>query len=126
MIANLVGDDWYKLAKSVAIELSGGNQETPSIGEESLGDVIAVINTIDEDRITTEELINKLCQNDEKAWLNFNRGKRITPSQLGKMLRPFNITSSTIRFNEVTKKGYYLIDFLDVIERYVPVSLAES
>ncbi|WP_348541184.1 DUF3631 domain-containing protein [Thalassotalea insulae] len=125
-IANLVSDDWYELAKSSAIELSGCNQETPSIGEELLSDVVTILNAHEDDRITTEELIAQLCNDDEKPWLTFNKGKRISPSQLSNKLKPFNIKPSTIRFDDKTKKGYYHMDFMDVIERYVPLSSTEA
>jgi hypothetical protein len=69
-------------------------------------------------RIRTEELIQKLCAREDAPWSEWN-GKNITPYQLSKLLRNFEIGPHTIR-DPHPVKGYVLSDFLDAFNRYLP------
>ena len=102
--------------------MAGIQEETPSITEQLLSDALEVFGEIPGDRIRTSELLSKLCEDDEKPWLAWNRGNPITARQLRNKLEPFGIKPTDIRFPAGTKRGYYEADFTDAYQRYVAQS----
>ncbi|WP_413880477.1 DUF3631 domain-containing protein [Candidatus Aalborgicola defluviihabitans] len=71
------------------------------------------------DRLSSSDIINFLCDDDEKRWATYNRGFPITPTQVAKRLREYAICSNTIRVHGTTAKGYSLRQFTDAFARYV-------
>ena len=60
---------------------------------------------------------------DGKPWPEFKNGKPITPNQIAKILRRFDIRSRTIRLDgSVTAKGYLFTDFAEAFDRFLPPS----
>jgi hypothetical protein len=100
--------------------LSGGEHESPTTGTELLSDIKELF--ADRDRISTADLIGLLCNDEEKPWATFNRGKPITPRQVAKRLKEYGIYSRTIRSGVDTAKGYILEQFEEVFSRYLSVA----
>lgn len=123
-IAELIGDECSEQARNAAIKISGSDEDTPSIGEQLLMDIVEVFGYQHDDKISTAGLIDALCCNEEKPWATWNRGSRITPFQLSQKLRPFDIKPRNIRFSSGIRKGYYGADFADALSRYAPQSSA--
>lgn len=121
-IADLAGGEWPQLAREAAIALSGTEEETSSIGEQLLSDCYEILAKNSSDRIRTVDLLDSLCADDEKPWLTWNRGERITNRQLRDILVPFGIKPTDIKFDSKTKRGYYKADFTDAYQRYVAQS----
>jgi putative DNA primase/helicase len=71
------------------------------------------------DRISTAELIQRLCEDEEKPWATFNRGASIRPRQIAQRLKDFSVSSYTIRLGCTTAKGYLRSQFTDVFARYL-------
>jgi Protein of unknown function (DUF3631) len=70
-------------------------------------------------------LITRLCEIDESPWKTWGRkGDGIDGRALGQFLKPYGITSKTVRQaagkNAPTGKGYTRADFEDAWARYVP------
>ena len=118
-IADMAGGEWPTRAMKAALKLSGGDSPTMSVGTELLQDIRAVFRT-DRDRISTDELINELCNDQERPWFTFNRGKPITPRQLSTRLKEYEIRSQTIRIGHQTPKGYMREWFEEAFARYLP------
>lgn len=122
-IAELADENWIKSAKAAALHLSDSKQESKSIGVELLEDIQIIFETNKIDRISTEDLLNALGQDNEAPWATFNKGKLMTARQLSNRLKEFKIVSGTIRLSfDMTKKGYYLKSFEDAFQRYIPSS----
>lgn len=119
-IASLAGEEWLKRAYDAANHISGNNEQSISLGVELLTDVYNIIETITADRISSADLIEKLCQDPEKPWSTYNKGNPISPRQIASRLKSFGITSSTIRIGTTTAKGYLFADFADAFNRYIP------
>jgi hypothetical protein len=84
-----------------------------------LADINCLFKQNTEPKISSEELIEKLCLDTEAPWLSCNYGKRITPRFLANLLRPYNIAPKTMRWGEITKRGYEREQFADAFERYL-------
>lgn len=73
------------------------------------------------ERITTADLINELCNDDEKPWATYNRGKPLTPRQLGKKLSGYGIQSKNLKLGyDSVKKGFERSQFDKAFARYAP------
>jgi len=123
-IAMVLGDDWLEQAYKSCIEISGVENDDPSIAEQLLADIQTVFKIKNTDRLLTRDLISGLCHDPEMLWVTFNQGKRITAHQIAKILGGFRISSKDIRAhdlrgNNVRGKGYDLSNFQDTFSRYL-------
>ncbi|MBS0236394.1 MAG: DUF3631 domain-containing protein [Proteobacteria bacterium] len=127
-IAMLAGEEWRKRAVTAAIALSDVNSEPPSFGVRLLEDVRSIFADLGHARIPTSDLITRLCEDEEKPWSTFNRKGNITARELATLLKPFGISSNTIRigYPGQTVKGYHLEDFQDAFGRYLPAVAPDS
>ena len=69
----------------------------------------------------TAELLNRLERMEESRWRTIKRdGKAIDARYLASQLSRYGIRSCDIRDGDGVHKGYYLADFEDAWERYLP------
>lgn len=119
-IASVAGGHWADTALNAALRLSGSTQTPMSSANELLSDIQEVFEAKQVIKITTTELINALCEDTEKSWATYNRGKPLSPKQLSGKLRDYGISSKTIRFTPYeTAKGYECDQFKDAFTRYL-------
>ncbi|SDX38197.1 DUF3631 domain-containing protein [Nitrosomonas oligotropha] len=121
-IAECASNGWIEKATKAALKLSG-NDKTDSIGNELLADIQEVFETKNVTKISTANLIAALLGDEEKSWATYNRGKPLSPKQLGNKLKGYDIRSKTIRFGFETAKGYELDQFTDAFDRYLSYTL---
>ncbi|MCL4316154.1 MAG: DUF3631 domain-containing protein, partial [Gammaproteobacteria bacterium] len=117
-IAQCAGSDWLTRATRAALILSG-KSESQSTGNELLHDIQHVFDKKRVLRIGMAELIVALLEDDEAAWSTYNRGKPLTPRQLGKMLSGYGIKSRTLRTGYDVAKGFEREQFEDAFARYL-------
>ena len=123
-IATVAGEHWLNTALNAALRLSNGTQTPMSSANELLADIQEVFETKQVIKISTSDLINALCDDAEKSWATYNRGKPLSPKQLSNKLKPYGITSKTIRTNSYeTAKGFECEQFKDAFIRYLVDSL---
>jgi len=118
-IASIAGDDWPKRAWRAALKLSGNAEDGGTVGNELLADIREVFELRRVVKISTADLITALCDDDEKPWATYNRGKPITPRQVAKKLKEYNIASKTIRISYDVSKGFERSQFEDAFTRYL-------
>lgn len=111
---------------NAATTISGNLEQSTSTGVELLTDIYNIIEAMTADRISSAELIEKLCQDPEKPWASYNRGNPISPRQIANKLKSFGITSNAIRIGASTAKGYLFTDFPDAFNRYLPANQTPS
>jgi putative DNA primase/helicase len=121
-IAECVGGSWPEKGRQAALLISGeekqADESTPIM---LLSDIKDIFDEVNEDRISTVELLVKLIEMEDRPWPEFKQGWPITPTIVAKILRPFQVGPTTIRFSgSDTKKGYYLPDFEEAFRRYLP------
>ncbi|HSW69779.1 MAG TPA: DUF3631 domain-containing protein [Gammaproteobacteria bacterium] len=121
-IAYLAGEEWIKRANEAAIYHSKLDAEVISTGVELLQDIKNIFNTKELWGMYTYELINELCADLEAPWATYNRGNPLSPRQLAKKLKEFDIRSKDMRLPPAKKnaKGYLLKDFEEAFTRYIP------
>ena len=73
-------------------------------------------------RLLTRQLVDELVRLEERPWSAWGRAQKpLTGADLGKLLRPYGIRSTTIRVEDgAIAKGYYLRSLEDVFSRYLP------
>jgi hypothetical protein len=118
-IAEIAGEHWLHLARTAAVSLHGLEEEAPSIGAELLKSIQEAFDDKKAVRLSTADLLAALAENEEAPWATWNRGKPITPNQLGKRLGEFGIKSNTIRVGVRTAKGYLVTQFAEAFDRYL-------
>jgi hypothetical protein len=73
------------------------------------------------DRISSEDLVKHLIAMEGQPWAGWNKGRGLTQDGLARLLKGFQIKSTTIRFaDRPSAKGYYLDGFKDAFGRYLP------
>lgn len=117
-IAEVSGERWAQLARKAAISLTGVT-DSASVGNELLADIQEVIEQKRLIKIPLADLIRFLCDDDEKNWATYNRGKPIAPRQLSKRLKDYGITSKPIRIGLDVHKGYEVTQFDEAFARYL-------
>lgn len=122
-IAEIAGGNWVRYAKDAAIALTHSG-EGGSVGNELLADIREIIEAKKLIKISTADLIGYLCDDDEKPWSTYNRGKRISPRQIAKYLKGYEIISHTIRIGGGTMKGYETEQFEEAFLRYLTHDLS--
>jgi len=95
-------------------------EEDDGIGPMILGDIKEVFETRGVDKIFSQDLVNDLIDFDDRPWSEWKRGKPITKVSLARLIKPYKISSKSIRFGSQTGKGYYLEAFKDAFDRYLP------
>ena len=103
--------------RQTALTLSGAKQdesEEESTALRLLGDICSVWPQ-DRPHIFSSDLLEKLRGIDESPWLEYN----LTQRGLANKLRPFGISSRTIRNGAVTAKGYIREEFEAAWARYL-------
>ncbi len=123
-IADHACGEWPDIARHAALKISGTEQEATSLSAELLADIREVFENKKLIRLTTAELLEALVGNDEAPWATYNRGKPMTPRQLGNRLREYGISSKDLKISYANvKKGFNLEQFEDAFKRYLTPSL---
>lgn len=117
-IADVAGGPWPDMARAAAVKLASIEAEQ-SIGVELLSDIREIFSARNVDRISTGELIIRLCEDKEKRWSTYNRGMEISARQLANRLTQYGIKSKSVRTPAGTPKGYKLSCFAEAFERYL-------
>jgi len=124
-IADLAGEDWGRIAREAALKISSTENEPASLATELLRDIQQAFSERGE-RLWTNELLDYLTQHEERPWATYNHGKPITPSQIAKFMRDFDIASVDIKKMRQNLKGYRLEQFTDAFRRYLPPAQLEN
>jgi putative DNA primase/helicase len=115
-IAELAGADWAGKARKAATAIERVC-DTADIEIELLAATKSIFESVEE--VATKTFIATLCEDEERPWATFSKGKPITDRQLARMLRKYNITSEDVYPSGVHAKGYKRLRFEDVWARYL-------
>jgi len=118
-IANVIGGGWPSRLMAAARNLA--SRESGSVGVILLGDIKAMADDKNTDRLTSAELAETLHGIEGRPWADWGRnGKPISPNQVARLLKEFKIYPETIRIGaDRTARGYYLNKFAEAFERYL-------
>jgi hypothetical protein len=120
-IADAGGEEWGRKAREAAKAIASATT-VESDGANLLADIRTAFETERKPEILSRRLIELLTADPESRWCECGRdGKPITPNRLGKLLRKFSITSTTVHPpGEAHGKGYRRSDFEESWARYLP------
>ncbi|KAB2922653.1 MAG: DUF3631 domain-containing protein [Candidatus Contendobacter sp.] len=124
-IADVAAGAWPRLARTVAIALSGGadtggGDAGGSLGVQLLSDLRRYFEGGNATSYPTTALLRFLNEIDDAPWPAFAKGKPMTARHLSRLLHPYGITRQTFRAGMETAKGYHVADFADAFSRYLP------
>jgi len=121
-IADQAGGHWPQTARAAALKISCKEQtkENASAGIMLLTDIQDIFkNEKTRQRISTDDLLSKLHEMEDKPWPEWYRGKPITARQIANHLKPYSITPKKLRFGANTNRGYEREQFKDAFDRYL-------
>lgn len=121
-IADYAGGDWPETARHAALKIfsKGRDEDNASAGVMLLTDIQDIFESAPTcTRISTEELLQKLHEMEDRPWPEWFKGKPITARQIAKHLKPFGIKPKKIRFSHATQNGYEPDMFKDAFRRYL-------
>ncbi len=120
-IADAAGGSWPQVARGCALSSSGAAVEGESApGIQLLGDVARIFKDEGVDRLASAEIVAALAEMEDRAWPEWRNGRAITPTQLARLLRLFDIRPRKVRIGSGTQQGYVLDDFREPLGRYLP------
>jgi putative DNA primase/helicase len=117
-IAELAGAEWADKARKAASSIEGV-REVGDIEIELLADTKGIFEAENAEEMSTKSLIAKLCEDEERPWAAFSKGKPITDRQLARMLRRYGIPSEDVYPNGIHAKGYKRVRFEEAWTRYL-------
>ena len=120
-IAGLAGKDWINKVYQAAQALSPNEIDATSVGVELLQDIQKIFIDKNITEISTKDLIEALCEDEESRWVIYNfkgNDKRITARQISKILKEYKIKSKNVRFGQQVLKHYEKTQFEDAWKRY--------
>jgi putative DNA primase/helicase len=116
-LCGLYGED----ARHAALILSGSEEETGNnAGVRLLADIKVIFEEQNTDRLASEILVTILGRMEDRPWPEWRRGKPITAVQLGRLLKPFGISSTQLWGDGGNRRGYEKTAFADAWARYQP------
>jgi hypothetical protein len=117
-IADAVGGDWPERARVAAVALVADLRDAePSLGIKLLADLRVVFAGYAD--LPTKKVLEQLHALEESPWADI-RGKPLDERGLAYRLRQYSIRSKTIRYGQLTPKGYAAADFDEAWSRYLP------
>lgn len=121
-IAEVLGGTWLDRARKAAVALSGhSTTDNESVKVELLADIRDVFARQSVDRLSSTALCDHLAGREERPWGTWKHGKALSPVQLARLLKPFGVSSRTVRLEgQGTPRGYLVEDFNDAFTRYLP------
>lgn len=126
-VADLAGGEWPERARAAALSLSAARDAAMAEGEAAglrlLRDLRAVFDARGVDRLATAEMVHDLRALDEAPWESWGSRRKIpglTSRDVGGLLGPFGVGSSTLRLPDGRRlKGYERGDLADPWARYL-------
>lgn len=121
-IADEAGGTWPETLRAAVLEIFRSEAaEDQNIGVQLLGDLRAIFDATQADKMFTADLLTALKEIETSPWADWGNGKGLTPHALSKLLKPFGIAGPrSVRVEDETAKGYRREWFEDAFERYLP------
>ena len=112
---------WPKRARDSLRTLVGDQGADDRVAIQLLGDIRDVFLNRGAERLSSDQLVRELVAREDRPWPEWRAGRPITPTQVARLLRGFQIKPKSVRLDcSTTKKGYELAAFADAFARYLP------
>ena len=123
-IGHVAGGQWAASGRAwaacVYVDADAENEGGPE--EQLLADLRAVFHSEgDPPALATRSILDALHQMDSRPWSRYEKGKRLSPHGLAKLLKPFQVTPNTVRLADGGIRKGYKHDALDPLwKAYCP------
>jgi putative DNA primase/helicase len=120
-IADAAGDQWGKRARQAALSLAPDDDDEASKGVMLLADIRSTFAERGVDRLSSEDLVDALCNREGRPWPEIRNGKPLTQNGLARILKRFKSipTGKGVRIGEKTPRGYLREWFAEANARYL-------
>jgi putative DNA primase/helicase len=126
-IADAAGGSWPHQARKAAILLSSQeNAGETSAAVQLLADLRDFFQNTKQDFLSSEDVVAKLLEMEERPWGEWKKGKAITKIQVAAILRKFGVRPKQTWLDSSPSRGYELADFNDAFSRYLPSESVDS
>lgn len=122
-IAQIAGGEWpQRVAAAYASLTARGEADAEGPGVMLLRDIDGIFRAASADKMSSAEIVNALARIEGHEWAEWGRARNpISPNQLAKLLRRFNIAPRTVRLTDGSMaKGYHREMFNDAFAHYLP------
>ena len=122
-IAESAGGNWLQRATAASIELRHEPMNNDDDhGLQLLQDLSDLFDELKKVRLWSSDICRYLSRNEALHWGGWHSGEGLRPTDLGKMLRPFEIKPVQIKEYGSNKKGYRKKDCDKAFSRYLTPS----
>lgn len=118
-VADAVGGEWPALARDAMQKIEQKDDDGESAGVMLLADIRSLFSVSKTARLSSDVIVNALVAIEGRPWAEWRQGKALSKNTLARLLKPFDISSTTIRIDGRTPKGYELTAFKDSFTRYL-------
>jgi hypothetical protein len=118
-IAEVAGGEWPKRVLAAA---TAKEEAARSRLEELLSDIRDVFDSLGRDRMSSAEVIEKLCEIPGRPWAEYGKPpKPLTQNKLAKLLKPLAVSPQLLRLpnSDDPVRGYQRSQFDEAFERYL-------
>jgi hypothetical protein len=122
-LADAAGEGWPTRGRRAALHLSGACEvDDDRVAVLLLADIRDTFAEEQSERLTLKLLLERLLSVafEEHPWQEWNNGRGLRPTGLGRLLRPFGIRARQLRNGGANVRGYDLEQFTDAFSRYLP------
>lgn len=124
-VAEVAGNFWPETAIAAASKMFG-ERDCEDTADELLADIREIFEVKRVDRISLNDLLSTLLQDDEGPWGTYERGRPLTLRQLSRKLAAYGIKAKTARISGKSAKSYEFSQFTEVFSRYLAPALPEK
>jgi Protein of unknown function (DUF3631) len=128
-IADDAGGEWPARARRALLEVFGHRAATEGGAEADtllLADIRGLFLGLSATRLTSDVIVARLVEMEERPWPEWRAGRPMTKAQLARALAPFGVRPGTIRTGAGTAKGYRREAFEEAWARYLPAGTSPS
>ncbi|VAW71460.1 DNA primase [hydrothermal vent metagenome] len=127
VVAGIAGGLWPEKVKAAYKSLTDVGDDTAGIGPMILSDIKTIFDEKGCAQIFSDVLVAALTSMEERPWCEWRHGRPLTKNSLARLLRPFGVTSGTVRVGAMTAKGYKRTGLEDAWNRYLaPITTFQS
>jgi putative DNA primase/helicase len=119
-ISDTAGGEWPQRTRRAALHLSSIAGDDQSIGATLLSDIRDIFAACGADRLTSEDIVERLADIEGRPWAEWNHCKLISKHSLARLLKPFGIAPCVFRMGGKTPRGYQRSQFEETFTRYLP------
>ena len=121
-IADHGGPAWSKRGREAALQFTAEQIEAPSLGTRLLFAIRAVFETTELSKISSEELIKTLLQDETQGWGHLGEYyKPLDARILALILKPYGIVPIATKYGTHTLRGYSKAVFEEAWSLYLPL-----